>query len=456
MYACCKHGPLHLRTRPRCGFAHQLYQLELPRSIPPYMWRDRSHELGGPSGIDLFIGQEYSKDQLDRVLAMLANEGLYALPGWARQLAWFLGLATQGQYASDADFGWRARMDATGTRIFGNASINVLTDDLQYPFTLMLDDDRMNLVMRMRLRLASADGYQLYVGLADWVDNEDEYTSTTLMLWGAQSRQYLSVVRGTEYYKLGASDCANPWWYMMPRETTGLAHGGWAPPSYFAATGMSITLYEVDVPVLALQDCEYTGILPHCPVSRGLGTCSLYSDGSCNSSMGIAAGWLFLGMYFTGRASLAGGWTGSEAAEILGIVGALSAAYLLSDDFSEVVFCVDSKNAISHVFQMVDPSGMDGKDLWPIITLARMLVQRLRTRVTVLYEKVDRKDNVAHRIAKDEQRRRYDGGWLTGDNNWPQYMHKDWLEVFRMVARNRQSTHKEYALPDDVGDALFA
>ena len=108
-YACCSHGPQHLRTRPHCGFAHVLHELDFPERIHSRLWCDRSHEHEGPAGIDIFVGQEYTPKQLDRLFAMLANEGLVGIPAWARQLAWFLGHGSS-QYANDGDFGYFARM----------------------------------------------------------------------------------------------------------------------------------------------------------------------------------------------------------------------------------------------------------------------------------------------------------------------------------------------------------
>ena len=117
---------------------------------------------------------------------------------------------------------------------------------------MMQDDQQLNLVLRMRLRMASAKQYPLYVAESDWSDDNQEYGRSSLMSWGAQSKQYLTIVEGGQYYRVGESDGDDPWWYMMPFEAqaSSLTHGGWAPPTYFAATEVVRTLHEVDVPVL--------------------------------------------------------------------------------------------------------------------------------------------------------------------------------------------------------------
>ena len=104
-YACCKHGPHHLLSSPDCTFAHRLHELELPARIGPQLWNDRSHEPSGPSGIDIFVGQEYTVEQVDRIYCMIANEGPERIPEWARQLTWFLAESSSGKYIHDGDFG---------------------------------------------------------------------------------------------------------------------------------------------------------------------------------------------------------------------------------------------------------------------------------------------------------------------------------------------------------------
>ena len=67
-YALCKHGPRH--GRPDCGFAHKLGEVVLPLRIDDRMWS----ETADLSGIDFFVGQEYTLVQTKRILAYVANE----------------------------------------------------------------------------------------------------------------------------------------------------------------------------------------------------------------------------------------------------------------------------------------------------------------------------------------------------------------------------------------------
>ena len=160
---------------------------------------------------------------------------------------------------------------------------------------------------------------------------------------------------------------------------------------------------------------------------------------------------MFVGQYLSGRASVAGPFTGSEASELLGIVGGLAHGLQHAQNISQIVFCLDSQNSLDHVFRRIAPVHEDGRQLWPGISLARMLADRLeRLGVTVGYEKVPRNDNLAHCIAKREQRRRYDRGWVSSDNWWPECMDSKWLGVFGMIATNRRWGRADYDLPDAV------
>ena len=132
----------------------------------------------------------------------------------------------------------------------------------------------------------------------------------------------------------------------------------------------------VPVPVLDAQDELFTGIVP-APLPPMLSeTFAVYCDGSCNAGFGIAAGWSFQGMYFADRASLAGPFQGSEASELLGIVGALAHVLSLGIVFTDLTLRVDSQNAIDHVFHCKEPSTPAGRLLYPAILLARLLVSR--------------------------------------------------------------------------------
>ena len=247
-YACCSHGPQHLRTRPHCGFAHVLHELDFPERIHSRLWCDRSHEHEGPAGIDIFVGQEYTAKQLDRLFAMLANEGLVGIPAWARQLAWFLGHGSS-QYANDGDFGYFARM-----QIVSHTN-----------FRTMKDSNGQTLNDRMQTRMATQTLFDVYVAKTGWSDNDKEYRDTTPLYWGAQSNQYLDIQAESAYYKIGCSDCDDPWWYMMPVIIQGssLTYGGWAPPTYFTASEETLTLYEVEIPTLTLQEELYVNETAH-------------------------------------------------------------------------------------------------------------------------------------------------------------------------------------------------
>ena len=230
-YALCQHGPMHLGRMPGCGFAHFLDELDLPASIPGCRWIDRSLEPGGHSGIDMFFGQQYTAEQTLRLCAAITNEGRGGIPSWARQYAWFVGLGSSAEYVFDGDFGWSARYDLYEERIFGtSAGPDPRVGGRVYPFELMLDADDMNLIMRMRVRLATAREYRRYRALGAWFEVEGGYARATTMHWGCQSRQYLSTETNHEYYCVGVQDGASsPWWYMMPADTrcSALTHGGW-------------------------------------------------------------------------------------------------------------------------------------------------------------------------------------------------------------------------------------
>ena len=131
----------------------------------------------GPPGIGMFFGQKYTPCQLDCLLVMIANEGLDHSPPWARQLAWFLGHGGSGRYAHDGDFGWCARVTICARAIFDDLYVptDVLRDDCPYPFEMMLDDDDMHLVWRMRLRMQSGKEYSRYVATQGWSDENQEH-----------------------------------------------------------------------------------------------------------------------------------------------------------------------------------------------------------------------------------------------------------------------------------------
>ena len=187
-YACCKHGPGHEWVRrpsrdqepERCGYSHDLGQLELPSPCLEWQWQDTTHEYRGHAGIDLFLGQKYMPQQMERVIALLANEGILANL-WAAQLSWFLGIGGTGPYSDLADCGWPHRVRHYSEKLFPPGYIvgNVLADeDIPYPFTLMRDEEGLTLPERMRMRMESVKKYSLYTALLDWDDYTEVYNTT--------------------------------------------------------------------------------------------------------------------------------------------------------------------------------------------------------------------------------------------------------------------------------------
>ncbi len=107
-YALCKHGPSH--KMPDCGYAHSLSELQFPRRISHKQWHCYAHVRQGHSGIDRFVGQLYSTQQLERICVYLLNEPLESLPSWARMLCWFMQLYSDEYFIADHDFGWEAAL----------------------------------------------------------------------------------------------------------------------------------------------------------------------------------------------------------------------------------------------------------------------------------------------------------------------------------------------------------
>ena len=103
-YACCKHGPSH--RFGICGFAHRLSELRIAARVHPCVWRDLSHERGGPAGIDWFVGQAYSPSQWERLLLYLDSEPVASMPPWAKRLSWYMDHGGLDDYVMDADFQW--------------------------------------------------------------------------------------------------------------------------------------------------------------------------------------------------------------------------------------------------------------------------------------------------------------------------------------------------------------
>ena len=98
----------------------------------------------------------------------------------------------------------------------------------------------------------------------------------------------------------------------------------------------------------------------------------------------------------------------------------------------------DSKNAIHHVFDDIDPTHRDGKYLWPAIMLARALLSKVRrSKRGIRIQWIPRKQNLAHAIARDEQRRRYKEYWQLPDV-LPIFFEEEWVSVFTLVASNQR------------------
>ena len=50
--------------------------------------------------------------------------------------------------------------------------------------------------------MASAKEYPLYVAKGDWSDDDQKYGRSSAMFWGAQSKQYLTIAQGGQYYSI--------------------------------------------------------------------------------------------------------------------------------------------------------------------------------------------------------------------------------------------------------------
>lgn len=223
------------------------------------------------------------------------------------------------------------------------------------PFRWQQDRDGLDLSSRIHHRLGTGRQFSLLECQYDWQDTGGFYAGQTSVFWGSTSQQYLAVSRMTRYVLLGVSDEPS-WWYVAPMEglTDVFAQGGWAPPTAFTIDG-SVSLFEFSLPVFRRGESEHRQLvsIPRSPPS---GVIYVYSDGSSDSTTGraFAGGWVFSGMHISGFASMYAHMSGSEASELLGIVGALHAV-LVSPLASEYVFLVDSERALDHVFRQREP-----------------------------------------------------------------------------------------------------
>ena len=123
-YALCKHGPSH-KMRD-CGYAHSLSELQFPMRISHKQWHCYAHVRQGQSGIDRFVGQLYSTQQLERICVYLLNEPLESLPSWARMLCWFMQLYSDEYFIADYDFGWEAALRGK-IRVYIPVSLTTIT-----------------------------------------------------------------------------------------------------------------------------------------------------------------------------------------------------------------------------------------------------------------------------------------------------------------------------------------
>ena len=462
-YACCKHGPSH--RMGGCGFAHRLSDLSIPTGMNPRVWRDRSHERGGPAGIDWFVGQAYSPSQWERLLLYLGTESVASMPPWAKRLAWFMDLGDLDDYVCDGDFGWVAE-----ALLYFNIEVTYGHGYVKHSFPFYPAEDRrsgMSLEDRMYRRMTTGmRPYGLYRARVSWQDAH-LFSNDSKAGSGRYDRQFLDLEGGVEYVQILQSSGSAPWWYMvrvtaLPKI---LSRGGWAPPTYFEATGDTLSLYEVPLDELVQVSNQSAEEDLAAPLPCDVGCIRVYVDGSADDRRGIAAGCVASGVGLSTRASLAlPGMTGAEASELLGITLGLLVCYQSRRMHSRYVLLVDSANARDHVFLKQDPSKADGWHLWPAILLARNLVSLLGDlKIEVSSEKILSRRNLADHIARSEMQYRRERDWTSCEDYWPEPLPRAFQEVWRDVARNRRSSgmdtatgffSKSYVFSDEVSSAL--
>ena len=147
-------------------------------------------------------------------------------------------------------------------------------------------DDRMYRRMTTGVR-----AYELYRVIFSWHDNT-KFADRAKSGLSKYHRQYLALEGGAEYVRILESSCAAPWWYMVQRTSLPkiLSCGGWAPPSYFEATGDVINLYEVPLDVLKGVSSESAEEGEPAPLQSGVSRIRVSVDGSTDDRRGIAAG----------------------------------------------------------------------------------------------------------------------------------------------------------------------
>ena len=433
-YAICKKGAGHDGL---CGYAHKTSDVDFPEKFNRRMWNCTAHVRKGHAGIDLFVGQEYTASQYDRILQMATAETICFTAVWARMFAWFNFLGDPNEYIADNDFGLYATLQLHSDMIY--------TGKGTYRFVPAEDRNGLTLDERMVRRLSNETEFPALCGVCDWHDDGGQYAAGTSMHWGAESRQYSPIHRGTTYYLAGTS--FEGWLYVFRDLKTMLTEGGWCPPdACIRIPDRSLVGHEVTLPVFSAQSEPYVVDVPRLLDGRVL---EVYTDGSHQPRItgepgeGIAAGWVAGDDDATDRVSMNGFYSGAEISELLGIIGAaqhLWKRWTPEAEYDIILFRIDSKNAIDHVFELRDPALDTGRYLLPAIKLARALVDRFKKMNIPVYAKhVPSNLNCAHCIAKDEQsRRRKNDRWDTAQNVWPEFLPDVWKNVLRQVSINQR------------------
>lgn len=449
-YACCRHGPAHLAKMPGCGYAHKLSEVALPERIRPQLFKDTTRREKGHAGIDFFVGQQYTPEQLERILTLITNEERASWPVWVRRLVWFLGLRSVGSFAKEGMFEWTTDRDLLAV-VLGLPSMT-----RGYPFEEGLDAYGLTLDQRIAKRRTEESRYVVYIAKESWQDGP-QYATETTMHWGATSRQYLGVDAGRGYLRVSIF---SDWWYMVEPQHIDvvLELGGWAPSDYFEVSDLAQEriYYEVDQPVSEVQESVYQETESGSSSMLGAGvsgsSCDVevFTDGSANQGEGIAGSWVFRGQCISDRASLGLRMSGAEIAELLGLVGGLLTVWRCRNQYSSVTIRMDSVNMIKHVFEELTPRDKDGRDLYPAIFVCRLILQRLRgVGIAVRGVYVNRLENVAHRIAKREQEYRLSRDWRAADNRWEAAgIPQSFKAVWEIVAANRMQGKSDYCLPE--------
>ena len=280
------------------------------------------------------------------------------------------------------------------------------------------------------------------------------------MWWGPQSRQYLTVVKGREYYSIGDDSDPNSWWYMVPYLAQGRARelGGWAPPSKFRSQHHKVSLWEVEEP--DFTPCDGDVPLP-CVPRGGLGACAVHVYGINVYGQGMVGAWVFQGHHGGGCVSMSGDFPGICSADLLALYFGLALVRDRPSRFNEIVIRMHSPQTYRYVFQndnQYDHPRM--RDYLPGITLLRMYLDCLERdpECIIHYQDTPRQDNFAASIACTEARYRGSGDlWAQERDRWPAWMDLKWFDPFIMISDNTCSNQdqKEYYLPSELLEELL-